>query len=244
MAIPAPPPRIITARSIGLAFANVWGQLGPEQFVTGHYSAGGRARDWREAIAKARSFHADHKRKGWGGIGYHYVIADDGALICARPTLLKGTHVGAANTNNIGVNCPGTTGDRPTPQQKSTYRWLLTNAHTPAMPKAHRTDRDLRIAVLRGHNQWPGHRSNGCPGRFLAMYVAGVRPLDADEEEEQEETGEAGGGDYPDETTHGTTVADGRHVSPEEAEEGRNLDEVEEELPEEDPEFDEDLRDE
>src|SRR5215211_7178083 len=73
-------PRIITARSIGLAFQNLFGDLGPEVDVTGHYSAGGRARTWQEAVARAQSFHADHKAKGWGGIGYHFVIADDGAL--------------------------------------------------------------------------------------------------------------------------------------------------------------------
>ena len=101
------------------------------------------------------------------------MIADDGTLICARPTILKGAHVGGHNTNNIGVNCPGTVGDRPTRAQIDTYRWLLANAHTRRMPLAHRADRDLRRATLRGHNQWDGHRSNGCPGLFLDMYVEG-----------------------------------------------------------------------
>jgi hypothetical protein len=38
---------------------------------------------------------------------------------------------------------------------------------------------------------------------------------------------------------YGTTEADYRHVSPEEAEAAKNTDEAEDELPEEDPEFDE-----
>jgi hypothetical protein len=239
-------PRIITARSIGLAFQNLFGQLGPERFVTGHYSAGSRARSWREGVARARSFHADHRdnpEKRWGGIGYHYVIADDGALICARPTILKGAHTGGANTSNIGVNCPGTTGDRPTPQQKATYQWLLANAHTNAMPKAHRTDVDLRQAQLRGHKQWPGHASNGCPGLFMPMYLAGLKRFEEEiPEEELDETVRRGDpGDYPKEERFGTTVANYRHVSPEEAKEARNADEVPAELPEEDPDFDEKL---
>jgi hypothetical protein len=121
-------PRIITARRLGLAFADLFGELGSEFFVTGHYSAGARANDLRDGVALVRSFHAEHKAKGWGGIGYHYVIPDDGALICARPTLLKGTHTALHNSNNIGVNMPGTTGDRPTVAQRRTYRWLLDNA--------------------------------------------------------------------------------------------------------------------
>jgi hypothetical protein len=110
-----------------------------------------------------KQFHADHKAKGWGGTGSHFVIADDGALICARLTILKGAHVGMHNTRNLGVNCPGTTGDRPTPQQKETYRGLLANAHTASMPKAHRTDRDLRQARLFGHRA-PGPPQQRLPG--------------------------------------------------------------------------------
>ena len=165
-------PRIITARRLGLRFQNVFGQLGPELHVTGHYSAGPRARNAREGVARVRAFHDWHKRQGWGGIAYHYVIPDDGTLICCRPTLLKGAHVARHNSNNIGVCMPGTTGDRPTRRQQATYRWLLNNAHTAAMPRAHRTDRNLRRAKRWGHRQWP-HQSTACPGLFLRMYLAG-----------------------------------------------------------------------
>ena len=172
---PAPgwAPKIITARTLGLHFANLFGQLGPELFVTGHYSAGARAHNAREGADRARSFHREHAAKGWGGVGYHYLISDDGTLFCLRPTILKGAHVGRHNSNNIGVNMPGTTGDRPTKAQQRTYRWLLDHAHTSRMPKAHRTDRNLRDATRRGHKQWPGHESNGCPGEFLSMYLKG-----------------------------------------------------------------------
>jgi hypothetical protein len=228
-------PRIITARSIGLAFQNLFGELGPEENVTGHYSAGARARNWREGVARVRQFHADHKAKGWGGIGYHFVISDDGTLLCARPTILKGAHVGLHNTNNLGVNCPGTTGDRPTAQQKATYQWLLANAHTEAMPKAHKTDRDLRHAHLFGHRDWPGHESNACPGIFYATYKAGLaRDLPPASGVEIP----SGPEEYGEPMRFGTTEADHRHVSPEEAEGARNVDEVEEELPADDAEFD------
>jgi hypothetical protein len=231
-------PRIITARSIGLAFQNLFGQLGPEHHVTGHYSAGARARNVQDGIARAKSFHAFHKSKGWGGVGYHFIIADDGTIICARPTILMGAHTGLHNTENLGVNCPGTTGDRPTPQQKASYQWLLANAHTQAMPKAHRTDVDLRRAQLHGHREWSGHHSNPCPGLFFAMFKAGLGREAPEVEEAEVPTGAA---EYPEPTKHGTTEADYRHVAPEEAEAAKNTDEVEEELPEEDPEFDEEL---
>ncbi|HEV3479580.1 MAG TPA: peptidoglycan recognition family protein [Gaiellaceae bacterium] len=230
-------PRIITARSVGLAFQNLFGQLGPEENVTGHHSAGARAANWREGIERVKQFHADHKAKGWGGIGYHFVIVDDGTLICARPTILKGAHVGSHNTKNLGVNCPGTTGNRPTAQQKATYQWLLANAHTAAVPKPHRTDRDLRQARFFGHRDWPGHHSNACPGTFYAMFKAGIsREVPPELEDAKIPKGPE---EYGEPTMHGTTEADHRHVSPEEAEAAKNTDEVEEQLPMEDPEFDE-----
>ena len=165
------------------------------------------------------------------------MIADDGALICARPTILKGAHVGLHNTENLGVNCPGTTGDRPTAAQRETYRWLLANAHTSALPKAHRTDLDLSQSRLFGHNSWSGHESNGCPGLFKGMYLAGLSR--GPEEPESPFEGEE---PYPEPVRIGGVEADHRHVAPEEAEEAaRNRTRGPEEgtLPEADPDFDE-----
>ena len=166
-------PQLITANELGLAFANLFGSLGPEFHVTGHYSAGARAKNPSQAKALTKSFHTDHKNKGWGGIAYHYLIADDGTLVGARPTILKGAHVGGHNSNNIGIVMPGTSGDHPTPAQRRTYRWLLKNAHTRKLPRAHRTDRNLRLATLWVHNGWPG-QATSCPGGFQHMFLKGV----------------------------------------------------------------------
>lgn len=46
------------------------------------------------------------------------------------------------------------------------------------------------------------------------------------------------GGDYAPETLHGTTAADHEHVSPDEAEQARNVGDVGEGLPEPDERFD------
>jgi N-acetylmuramoyl-L-alanine amidase len=230
-------PRIITARKLGLTFVNRFGELGPELNVTGHYSATARARDWQEGVSRARAFHRFHKSKNWGGIAYHFLIPDDGSLICARPTILKGTHVGGHNTRNLGVNMPGTTGNRPTKAQWATYRWLLRNAHTEALPKAHRTDVDLRQARLWGHKEWSG-QSTACPGLFLPVFKAGLKTT-LDESVWEREGLRAPAGEYPDPVTVGDIEADHEHVSPEEAEEARDIGDEQEWLPDEDPGFDE-----
>ena len=83
--------------------------MGPEHGTVGHYSGvAGRARNLAEGIAKAKSFHQSHLNRGWAGIGYHFLIADDGSIICCRSTFHKGAHVDKKNDSLIGVNMPGT----------------------------------------------------------------------------------------------------------------------------------------
>ncbi len=164
-------PKIVTAKAQGLVFQNVFGPLGPERHVTIHYTAGPEDRDVEHAKELNRSYHREHKAKGWGGIGYHFNITRAGHILCLRPTSLKGAHVGGWNSGNVGVMFHGTTGDKPTLAQKETLAWLLRNAHTRRLPAAHRTDRPLRMPYCdrRGHNQWPGHTSNSCPGLFIVL---------------------------------------------------------------------------
>lgn len=167
--------KVITAQSIGLHFQDLFGELGPEKHVTGHYTAGPKDRSNSHAIELCQSYHLAHKAKGWGGIGYHYCVTRVGDIIGLRPTILKGAHVGGWNTGNIGIMMHGTTGDLPSQAQAEALHWLLRNAHTSKLPRAHRTDRPIYkpFATRRGHNDWPGHTSNSCPGLFKPVYIKG-----------------------------------------------------------------------
>jgi hypothetical protein len=167
-------PRIITADEIGLEFRDVFGELGAVYHVTGHFTAGARAGDWRQAITTARALHLEHLDSGWGGCGYHFLIADDGTLLCLRPVTDAGAHVGGHNDHNLGVVCAGDSGHRPTRAQRETYAWLLTHAHTEALPEPHRTGEDLREVELLVHHMWHGHLTNPCAGWFEGMFLAGV----------------------------------------------------------------------
>ena len=167
-------PTVVTAAKIGLHFVDVgFGALGPEEFVTGHHTAGPKDKGLADGIRLARQYHGEHKAKGWGGIGYHYMILRNGTILCLRPVVMKGAHVGLHNSENVGVVFNGTTGDRPTLRQMRSLRWLLRNAHTTKMPRAHRTDRPLSKARRRGHNDWPGHQTNACPGTHKTLILSG-----------------------------------------------------------------------
>ena len=169
------PPRIVTARSIGLRFrTGQRSRMGRVTSTVGHYSAGARAKNLKEGIARAKSFHRYHLNQGWAGIGYHYVISDDGAIICCRSTLHTGAHVRNHNSGRIGINMPGTLSaairDRPTRRQARTLHWLLHHAHTNLMPSAHRTARDLSRLPIAGHKDL---NPTSCPGLFHGMYLRG-----------------------------------------------------------------------
>lgn len=162
-------PRIITAAQIGLRFQWVFGATGWLTKFGWHYSAGARARDAAELIAKARSFHAYHGSLGWGGLSYPFLVADDGTLLLGNPVDRKSAQVANENTGMAGCCCPGTTGDRLTPRAQATVAWLEASAHTRQMPKAWRLSRPAGQLDARGHKEFPG-QSTACPGDMLPDY--------------------------------------------------------------------------
>lgn len=265
------PPRLVTARSIGLKFKTNMTGMGPENSTVGHYSAGRRAKNLKEGIALAKIFHADHQvRLGAAGIGYHFLIPDDGSIVCCRSTFFNGAHVLNNNSGRIGVNMPGTllfenekggpVRDRPTKRQARAFNWLIHNAHTDAMPRRHRTDRDLSTLPIFVHKEKtlnpttlaPEPGRTRCPGLFAPMYHKGgikwVEPSgDTDEQIDDGLVDLA-----PEEEEILAEVAEGRaagieadlaETGPDEEERLLGESDVDEvlELPEADEEFDEDL---
>ena len=272
------PPRIVTARSIGLQFKSNMTPMGPENSTVGHYSAGSRAKNFREGIAKARAFHAQHQLPesqgglGAAGIGYHFLIPDDGSIICCRSTLFNGAHVARNNAGRIGVNMPATlvlktdkgnpeeVRDRPTRRQARAFNWLIHNAHTDAMPRQHRTDRDLSTLPLLVHREITINPDTGklepgrtrCPGLFAAMYHKGGIPFVESKGDTDEQIDDGFVDLAPEDQEILADIAEGRapSIEADEAETGPDEDErllgesdVDEvlELPEADDEFDEDL---
>lgn len=51
----------------------------------------------------ATSIHRWHKERGWSGIGYHYVITEDGVRQAGRPHYWEGAHVRGHNDGSLGV---------------------------------------------------------------------------------------------------------------------------------------------
>ena len=72
-----------------------------------------------------------HKAKGWAGVGYHWVIYQDGSIHEGRKEKYAGAHVRHYNEHAIGVcyvggkDEKGRNADTRTPEQKAALWFLL-----------------------------------------------------------------------------------------------------------------------
>lgn len=77
-------------------------------------------------------FHRWHvKENGWDGIGYHFMILTDGAIIKGRPVEEAGAHARGHNADSIGIclvggiDANGRSEANPTPGQLISLRRLV-----------------------------------------------------------------------------------------------------------------------
>jgi N-acetylmuramoyl-L-alanine amidase len=79
----------------------------------------------------ASTIHRWHLENGWSGIGYHYVILEDGEVQKGRPDYWTGAHASGHNVGSIGICLIGMGGDA-TREQMLSLRNLakgLTHKH-------------------------------------------------------------------------------------------------------------------
>ena len=102
-----------------------------------------------------------HLKRGWGGIGYHYVVLLDGVIEYGRSIYKQGAHVKGENEGSIGIcyiggveSKRGSNGkwiakDTITPEQKESLLLLLKT-----LKKMHPE------ATIHGHNEFA---AKSCP---------------------------------------------------------------------------------
>ena len=55
----------------------------------------------------AEDIHKSHLRRGWSGIGYHFIIRKDGTIEAGRPFRTIGAHAYGFNSHSIGIMLSG-----------------------------------------------------------------------------------------------------------------------------------------
>ncbi len=121
------------------------------------------ARSTQQHLERIRQSHTGSGR-GWGDIGYHYIIDRSGRVIEARSVAYQGAHVSQQNEHNVGVMLLGNF-EKQTPSQAQLTTLQSTLRHLMAT---------YRVPVNRVYT----HRELGptvCPGRNLQPRVASLR---------------------------------------------------------------------
>ncbi len=141
----------------------------PINFITVHHDGMSAFYDMDERnsvnrIESIRRFHRDNR--GWGDIGYHYIIDRAGRIWEGRPIGFQGAHVGNHNEGNIGVLLLGNFDQ----QSPSTRQLESLNSYLNSLMRTHRVPIN-RIAT---HREWET-ASTACPGATLQTHMDNAR---------------------------------------------------------------------
>lgn len=99
-------------------------------------------------MVKTTEIDAWHRERGFNGIGYHYVVHQDGRIEAGRPLSRSGAHCTGYNSVAIGIvyvgglNGAHRPADTRTPQQKEAIVHLI-----------HQLKKNYHIERIMGHNE-------------------------------------------------------------------------------------------
>lgn len=100
-----------------------------------------------------------HLRRGWAGIGYHWVIRRSGTVEQGRPEDKAGAHVAGHNAHSIGICLVGGLDDNGKPAANFTPEQLAALHRLVEELKSHYHIAEERIM---GHRDFPGVKKD-CP---------------------------------------------------------------------------------
>ncbi|MDD5623825.1 MAG: peptidoglycan recognition family protein, partial [Candidatus Peribacteraceae bacterium] len=162
--------KIVTEDSQGRAYRWPLWYSPSVKLIVVHHTAITVNGDARTPLDRIRALYTYHTQKlGWGDIGYHYLISEDGQIFEGKAggDYVIGGHAYCANIGTVGVALLGNfEQEEPTQEQIRGLQWLLRDL-------SHRYRIDLSHSVtFHGKTMEPvvGHRdvvATACPGYFL-----------------------------------------------------------------------------
>lgn len=91
-----------------------------------HYHGGPPRND--RGNANAKEIEAIHLNNGWAGVGYNFIVGQDGAIREGRGWNIVGAHCPGHNRDGIGVYVAVGGDQKPTPEALASVRWLYDEA--------------------------------------------------------------------------------------------------------------------
>jgi N-acetylmuramoyl-L-alanine amidase len=101
-----------------------------------------------------------HLARGWKGCGYHKIIRRDGSIEDGRSLNIQGAHVANHNNNNIGICVVGGRSNNNGMEDNFTEEQYKSLS---SLIKELQEEFNITIENVKGHNEWRGHESRGCP---------------------------------------------------------------------------------
>lgn len=143
-----------------------------------HHTAVATQNDTRSGAEKVRALYTYHaNNRGWGDVGYHYLIDDDGKIYEGKSggPMVVGGHAYCNNIGTIGIAMLGNfEEEEPTQEQVHALQWLLDD-----LSETYNLDPASSVKY-HGKTMQPivGHRdllSTDCPGYFMYGAMSQVR---------------------------------------------------------------------
>ncbi len=144
-----------------------------------HHTAVAVGNDARSGAERVRAIYQYHAvNRGWGDVGYHYLIDEDGQIYEGKSggKYVVGGHAYCNNVNTLGVALLGNfEEEKPSQNQMKALQWLIDDL-------ADTYDIDLRTSVTYHGETYAspivGHGdlvSTSCPGFYVRQTLAQVR---------------------------------------------------------------------
>jgi hypothetical protein len=140
----------------------------PPRYITVHHDGMDvfLASNQAGAADRIETIRCGHRSKGWGDIGYHFIVDRGGRVWEGRDLRYQGAHVKDHNEGNIGVMCLGNFElQSPSEKQLEALENLLQS-----LKDKYR----ISHACIRTHREWQGARTI-CPGRNLQREMNDIR---------------------------------------------------------------------
>ncbi len=148
------------------------------RMIVVHHTAMEVSNDSRPAVERMRALYAYHANSnGWGDIGYHYVIDENGQIYQGKAggEYVIGGHAYCNNVGTLGIALMGNFDvEKPTQTQMASLQWLIDT-----LGKQYNIDL-TRNVIYHGQTRPPvvGHRdllSTDCPGYYAYGVLDQVR---------------------------------------------------------------------